>query len=108
MSQHPHRRRWLFFVVASVLAGPFIAGGYLRYAAIPVEKFPAEVRDNAGWLHGVGVDPKASSRGTTRTKLDHLINPLPDFHRPLMFDQVFTTPQLPGERFLVFHDVGAA
>jgi hypothetical protein len=107
MSEHTHRRRWLFCVIVSALAAPIIAVGYLRFAAIPVEEFPAEVRKEAGWVHGVHSDRMAPSHGATRAKIDHLINPLPDFRRHISFDHVFTTAQLPGERFLVFYDLGA-
>ena len=102
------QRRWRFLVVVLVLAAPVITVGYLRYTTIPIEQFPAEVRDNAGWLHGPGKDRKTPLRGTTRAKFDHFINPLPDFHRPIMFAHVFTSPQFPGERFLVFYEIGVA
>jgi hypothetical protein len=76
-------------------------------AAVPSGRLPSEVVTNAGWKHGTVPPDKAASHGALRAKLDHLVNPLPQFHRYVTLDHVFTPPNLPGERFLVFYDLSA-
>ena len=109
MSEPARRKRagcFLFAVLPPMLL--LLSVGYLRYTAIPSAEFPPEVKDFAGWVHGAGsVRPAIRPSAALRAKFDHLANPLPDFHRIISFDHVFTTPQLPGERFLVFYDLGA-
>ena len=111
MSSKPaHRRPWGCLWGSSVAIGVVCAAGaWLRFSSIPVVDLPAEINSPADPPHRVRSAPdRETSRLALRAKLDHLVNPLPEYRRNVAFAYVLTTPELPGERFLVFYVMSSA
>ena len=109
-SELAHRQRWGCLWASGVAVAVVCAAvAWLRFSSIPVVDLPTEINSPADPRQLVRSAPdRETSRLAFCARLDHLVNPLPEYRRNVAFGYVLTTPELPGERFLVFYVMSSA